>query len=58
LGISRIVIGKIPKREEGEPIVLMIGAVCAKVLFQKLIDYFSGTVGLRMMGRGKIDQNT
>jgi hypothetical protein len=58
LGVSRIVVSKFRKREEGKPIVLMIGAVHAKVLFQELIDYFVGTIRLRVMGRGEVDRNT
>jgi hypothetical protein len=45
------------KREERKPIVLMIGAVCVKVLFQVLIDELGGTIRLRMMGGGEIDRN-
>jgi hypothetical protein len=58
LGVSRIIVSKFHKREERKPIVLMIGAVRAKVLFQELIDDLGRTIRLRMMGAGKIDQNT
>jgi len=49
-----IVISEFRKREEVSPVVLLVVAIDAEVLFQSLVSMLSLTITFRMVTRGKV----
>jgi hypothetical protein len=58
LGISTIIVARFLKGEGRKPIFLLVGTVCAKLLFKNLIDNFNGAINLRIMCRREVHGNT
>jgi hypothetical protein len=55
---DRVVVCELCEREERNPVILVVGTVDAKVLFNDLIDNFGGTIGLQMMCGGEVYLHT
>jgi hypothetical protein len=50
-----VVIGKLSKREEVDPIILLVIYKTAEILLEDLIDSFSLSIRLWVKGRGQVD---
>ena len=56
-GVERLIVREFGEGKEGNPIVLVKGRETTEVLFERLIDSFSLSVGLRMKRGGEMDRN-
>jgi hypothetical protein len=54
-GTRGVVEGKLGKRQEVEPVVLLVCVVHAKILFESLISPFSLAIGLWVVARGEVE---
>src|SRR6266542_1678110 len=54
----RIVVGELSQRKQLRPVVLLVVAVGAEVLFEGLIDLLSLTIPFRMISRSEVELHT
>ena len=54
----RIVVGELSQRKQLRPVVLLVVAVGAEVLFEGLIDLLSLTIPFRMISRSEVKLHT